>query len=61
MREISPENTVSFTRMDRGTAQDYALLEKLEGRHRSDVACLRRLSVQVHIHLDKDDIPKLRC
>ena len=30
MRDISPENTVSFTRMDRGTAQDYALLEKLE-------------------------------
>lgn len=25
-----PENTVSFTRMDKGTAQDYALLEKLE-------------------------------
>lgn len=30
MRDISPKNTVSFTRMDDGTAQDYALLKKLE-------------------------------
>jgi predicted HD phosphohydrolase len=34
---MSKDNTVSFTRMDHGTTQDYVLLEKFEDQYRNDL------------------------